>query len=249
MSNETHGDARAMSTTRERALAETFVTLADTLVDDYDVVDLLDRLVGACISLFGVTAAGLLLSDQRGHLSVVASSNEESRLLEVFQIQADQGPCLDCVRASASVTSGDLEADRARWPEFVPAAVGAGFRSVVAVPLRLRDETIGGLNLFDSRPALMSDEDRQLAQALADVATIGILHQRLLHRSSMLAEQLQQALNSRIIIEQAKGVVAERGGVGMDVAFETLRSYARSRNLKLSEVALDVVRGDIDPSM
>ena len=248
MSDVGTNDGRGMGVTRERVLAETFVGLADTLVDDYDVVDLLDGLVSACVSLFEVTAAGLLLTDQRGHLSVVASSSEETRMLEVFQLQTDQGPCLDCFRGGTTVTSGDLEGDAGRWPEFVPAALAAGFRSVAAVPMRLRDETIGGLNLFDARPVLMAEEDRRIAQALADVATIGILQQRSVHRSAILAEQLQQALNSRIIIEQAKGVVAERGGMGMDVAFDTLRTYARNRNLKLSQVALDVVSGSLDPT-
>ena len=248
MSDNTPGDAAGVGTTRERVLAETFVGLADTLVDDYDVVDLLDGLVSACVGIFGITAAGLLLVDQRGHLSVVATSSEQTRLLEIFQLQTDQGPCLDCVRGARTVTSGDLEADRGRWPEFVPAAVAAGFRSVAAVPMRLRDDTIGGLNLFDARPVLMSEEDRRIAQALADVATIGILQQRSVHRSAMLAEQLQQALNSRIAIEQAKGVIAERGGVGMDVAFDKLRAYARNHNRKLSEVALEVVHGRLDPS-
>jgi GAF domain-containing protein len=247
MSDNIPGDTVGLGATRERVLAETFVGLADTLVDDYDVVDLLDGLVSSCVSIFGITAAGLLLVDQRGHLSVVATSSEQTRMLEIFQLQTDQGPCLDCVRGAQTVTSGDLEADRGRWPDFVPAALAVGFRSVAAVPMRLRDDTIGGLNLFDSRPILMAEEDRRIAQALADVATIGILQQRSQHRSAMLAEQLQQALNSRIIIEQAKGVVAERSGVGMDVAFETLRTYARNHNRKLSEVALEIVHGQLDP--
>ncbi|MCW2573275.1 MAG: hypothetical protein QOF18_1980 [Frankiaceae bacterium] len=233
--------------TREQVLAETFVGLADTLVDDYDVVELLDRLVGATVRLLGVTAAGLLLSDQKGNLAVVASSSEETHTLEMFQLQTDEGPCLDCVRTARPVTSIDLEADAERWPRFVPAALAAGFRSVVAVPLRLRDQTIGGLNLFHARSEPLTEGDQRLAQALADVATIGILQQRTAHRSSMLAEQLQHALNSRIAIEQAKGVLAERKSVNMDAAFDTLRSYSRNNNLKLSDVALAVVRGEIDP--
>jgi GAF domain-containing protein len=232
---------------RDRTLAETFVALADTLVDDYDVVDLLDLLVNGCVSLLGITAAGLLLDDQKGHLMVVASSSEETRLLEIFQLQANQGPCLDCFRLHAPVSSGDLQADIARWPTFVPAALGAGFRSVVAVPLRLRDQIIGCLNMFRDQSELMSPEDQQLAQALADVATIGILQHRSTHRSAVVAEQLQHALNSRIVIEQAKGVLAERRSLSMDVAFDRLRRHARSHNLKLTDVALQVVRGDLDP--
>ena len=232
---------------REQVLAETFVALADTLVEDYDIVDLLDRLVSFCVGLLGVTAAGLLLDDQRGHLAVVASSSEETRLLEMFQLQNDQGPCLDCVRTAAAVSSADLDADRTRWPLFAPVALSSGFRSVAAVPLRLRDQTIGGLNLFDEHRGPVPVADQRLAQALADVATIGILQQRSAHRSMMLAEQLQRALNSRVAIEQAKGILAERHGVDMIAAFDALRGRARQHGLKLSDFALAIVRGDIAP--
>jgi GAF domain-containing protein len=233
---------------REQLLAETFVVLADTLVDDYDVVDLLHQLVDACVNLLGVTAAGLMIDDQRGNLAVVASSNEETRLLEILQLQSDAGPCLDCVRSGVPVTVDDLEVDQARWPVFAAAAMSAGFRSVAAVPLRLRTETIGALNMFHGEPHPVAVNDRRLAQALADVATIGILQRRSSHRSAMMAEQLQHALNSRVVIEQAKGVLAERNSVDMDAAFTSLRRYARNHNRKLSELAMDVVRGDIDPS-
>jgi transcriptional regulator with GAF, ATPase, and Fis domain len=246
MSDTIHGE-RSTEDGRDRTLAETFVTLADTLVDDYDVVDLLDTLVNGCVKLLGITAAGLLLDDQKGHLAVVASSSEETRLLEIFQLQANEGPCLDCFRLHTAISSGDLEADNARWPIFVPAALGAGFRSVVAVPLRLRDQVIGCLNMFREQNELMTTADQQLAQALADVATIGILQHRSTHRSMVVAEQLQHALNSRVAIEQAKGVLAERRRVSMDVAFDRLRRHARSHNLKLTDVALAVVRGDLDP--
>ena len=150
----TSGRPAAQGPRREQALAETFVMLADTLVEDYDIVDLLDRLVAACVGLLGVTAAGLLLDDQKGNLAVVASSSEETRLLEIFQLQNNQGPCLDCVHTGSAITSGDLRADRVRWPLFVPVAMAAGFRSVAALPLRLRDQTIGGLNLFDGHAEL-----------------------------------------------------------------------------------------------
>ena len=232
---------------REQELARTFVVLADTLVADYDVVELLDQLVEACVSLLGVAAAGLLLDDQKGNLALVASSSEETRLLEIFQLQTNEGPCLDCVRTGSPVTSADLETDRDRWPVFVPEALAAGFRSVTAVPLRLRDETIGGLNMFSEAATLLAGEDRDLAQALADVATIGILQQRSAHRTSVLAEQLQHALNSRVVIEQAKGVLAERDQVSMEVAFATLRKHARDHNLKLGDVAVAVVQGSTKP--
>jgi GAF domain-containing protein len=235
----------AVAGNRELALADVFVELADTLVEDYDVVELLDRLVQACVRLLEVAAAGLLLDDQKGHLALVASSSEETRLLEIFQLQNNQGPCLDCVRTRSIVSSADLATDVSRWPMFVPEALAAGFRSVTAVPLRLRDVTIGGLNMFSDIAGPLADADRRLAQALADVATIGILQQRAAHRTSLLAEQLQQALNSRVVIEQAKGVIAERNNVSMALAFETLRQHARNQNLKLGEVAVGVVRGRI----
>ena len=230
---------------REQALAATFVSLADTLVEDYDVVDLLDQLVRASVDLLGATAAGLLLDDQKGNLAVVATSSEETRLLEVFQLQNNEGPCLDCVRTKDPVSSDDLERDIERWTKFVPMALSAGFHSVAAVPLRLRAQTIGGLNLFQRPGRQFTESERRLAQALADVATIGILQHRSAHRSSMLAEQLQHALNSRVVIEQAKGVLAERHNISMAQAFDALRRYSRDHNIKLTEYAMSVVR---DPS-
>ena len=230
---------------REQALAATFVSLADTLVEDYDVVDLLDQLVRASVDLLGATAAGLLLDDQKGNLAVVATSSEETRLLEVYQLQNNEGPCLDCVRGGRAVSSDDLSAETERWPMFVPVALDAGFHSVAAVPMRLRAQTIGGLNLFLAAGTVLGAGERKLAQALADVATIGILQHRSAHRSSMLAEQLQHALNSRVIIEQAKGVLAERHSLSMGQAFEALRRHSRDHNVKLTEHALAVVRDTV----
>ena len=232
-------------TERYVLLAQRFVSLADTLVDDYDVVDLLHQLVQSCVDLLDVSQVGLMLVDQHGNLSLVASSSEKTRLLELLQIQTEQGPCPQCVRERRAITVPDIAASRDEWPEFARAAAEAGFTSVQALPLRLRNETIGGLNLFNSadRPPLSSAEQR-IAQSLADVATIGILQQR----ASLLAEQLQSALTSRIVVEQAKGVIAERGSIEMDAAFAHLRNWSRSHRRKLAEVADDVVQRRLAPA-
>jgi GAF domain-containing protein len=240
---------QASAQSREQALADTFVRLADTMVDDYDVADLLDQLVTACVHVLGVTAAGLLLDDQKGNLTLVASSSQETRLLELFVLQNNEGPCLDCVRTGVTVVCDNLEDDRDRWPLFVPAARMAGFQSVAAVPMRLRDQTIGGLGLFMNVPQPIPAASRRLAQALADVATIGVLQQRSLHRSHVLSEQLQSALTSRIAIEQAKGILAERNNLTMDEAFNALRRHARNHNLKLTDVATSVVTAGLDPTL
>jgi GAF domain-containing protein len=232
---------------RERVLTEAFVSLADTLVTDYDVIDLLHRLCSDSVGLLPVDAAGLLLSDQRGTLRVVSSSTEQVHLVELFQLQADEGPCLDCFRTSRQVVSTDL-GHEARWPRFVEHAQQAGYRSVHALPLRLRSETIGALNLFGSTPGALSPHALRVGQALADVATIGILQERALRRQEVLAEQLQGALNSRVVIEQAKGMLAERGQIDLSQAFALLRGHARARQQRLSDLARDVVNGTTIPA-
>ena len=231
---------------RERVLTEAFVSLADTLVSDYDVIDLLHRLCSDSVRLLPVDAAGLLLSDQRGTLRVVSSSAEQAHLVELFQLQANEGPCLDCFRTSQQVVSTDLSRE-ARWPRFVERARQAGYGAVHALPLRLRSETIGGLNLFGSTPGALPPHALRVGQALADVATIGILQERALRRQEVLAEQLQGALNSRVIIEQAKGMLAERGQIDLSQAFAVLRAHARTSQQRLSDLARDVVNGAILP--
>jgi len=232
-------------TRREHRLADVFVTLADTLVNGFDVVGLFDDLAGACVELLEVTAAGLMLVDASGRLRVMASSSERSRLLELLEIQNDEGPCLDCYRSGQPILVGDLSGQHGRWPAFTQEAGRVGFAAVYALPMRLREETIGALNLFHRQPDAISDAGLRLAQALADVATIGILQQRAVQRSTDLAGQLQTALNSRLIIEQAKGVLAEREHLEMPEAFEMLRGHSRRTGRKLSEVAAAVVAGEL----
>ena len=232
---------------REWLLADAFVGLADTLVDDYDVIDVLDRLVGHSVALLAADAAGIMLVDLQGRLRVVASSNEESDWTELMQVQADEGPCVECIRTGRPVTVTDLDSAEARWPRLTAAlrkrtVPDAGrFRSVHALPLRLRGEAVGGLNLFHTRPGPLPEADLRLGQALADIATIGILQERAIQRGEVLTQQLQHALNIRVVIEQAKGVLAQLGTVPMDVAFEHLRRYARGHRLLLGDVARRVV--------
>jgi GAF domain-containing protein len=223
-------------------LSETFVELTDTLVAEFDVIDFLHVLTGRSAALLDVSAVGLLLADQRGELRVVAASSEAARLLELFQLQNDQGPCLDCFRSGQPVTATDLGTDQ-RWPRFAAAAAQAGFAAVQALPMRLREQVIGALNLFRAVPGVFDFADVRVGQALADVATIGLLHERNMRRSDTLNEQLQTALNSRVVIEQAKGKLAERLGLDMDQAFSVLRDYARSRNRRLSDLARALVDG------
>ncbi|UOZ03150.1 GAF and ANTAR domain-containing protein [Amycolatopsis sp. WQ 127309] len=234
---------------RERQVIRAFVALADTLVDDYDVADLLHTMVVECVDLLDITAAGLTLVDERGGLQVLASSTEQARLLELFQLNIDEGPCVDCFTGSAPVLVADIAAQAARWPRFAAEAAREGFASVHALPLRLRKHTIGALNLFGPQPGELSADDVALAQGMADTATIGILHERALRQGEILSEQLQTALNSRVIIEQAKGVLAISGQLGMDAAFAALRGYARRNNRRLSDVARALADHDLDPRL
>ena len=232
---------------REHRLADAFVGLADSLVADYDVIDVLDRLVAYSVDLLAADAAGIMLVDPHGRLRVVASSSEESDWTELMQIQSDEGPCIDCVRTGRPVTITDLDTAAAHWPRFATALHERTspdrerFRSVHALPLRLRGTAIGGMNLFHTRPGPLPEADLRLGQALADIATIGILQERAIRRGEVLTEQLQNALNTRVVIEQAKGVLAQLGNVPMDVAFERLRRYARSHNTLLGATARQVV--------
>jgi len=224
-------------------LSATFVELTDTMVADFDVIDFLHVLTDRSVQLLDVSAAGLLLADPRGELRVVAASSEAARLLELFQLQNDQGPCLDCFRGGQPVTVADLNAEAQRWPRFTAAARQAGFAAVQALPMRLREQVIGALNLFRATPGAFDPANVRVGQALADVATISLLHERSMRRSDTLNEQLQAALNSRVIIEQAKGKLAERLGIDTTEAFSILRSCARNRNRRLADLAKAFIDG------
>ncbi len=225
---------------RQERVARTFVELVDTLVDDFDVVELTALLTERCVELLGASAAGLVLADLRGTLRLLAATSEAIQHVELFQLEADEGPCRDCYRTNAVVTVDDLAATD-RWPTFGPVAVAAGFRSVTAMPLRLRQRVLGALNLFHSRPGGFDRADVATAQAFADVATIALIQHDQALEARALTEQLQRALDSRVLIEQAKGVVAERTGVTTDEAFARIRLHARSHGRRLSDVAREVV--------
>jgi len=230
---------------REELLARTFVELADTLVADFDVVELLTLLTDGCVDVLDVGAAGLMLAAPEGDLRVMASSSEAMRVLELFELQSQEGPCLDCYRTGQPVVNQDLATVNGRWPRFAAEALAAGFHSVHALPMRLRGTVIGALNLFHIEPGEMRQADVVAAQAMADVATIGVLHHRAALEAQVLNEQLNHALNSRIVIEQAKGIIAEREGLNMDQAFSALRNHARCHNLRLVDVAGDVIDGTL----
>jgi len=230
---------------REELIGRTFVELADTLVEDYDVIEFLHLLAERCVQLLGVTEAGVVLFDAHGRLRPLASSSERMQLVELIEVQTDDGPCLDCCRDGHQVREDDLAEAAGRWPQFAPSALDAGFRSTYAVPMRLREERIGALNLFSDRVNGLTKEDQALGQAMADVATIGILHERGLHEKTILSGQLQTALNSRIAVEQAKGLIAEQASLEIGEAFELLRSYGRHHNRRLGDVVTAVLNRDL----
>jgi GAF domain-containing protein len=233
--------------TREADVVQSLVELADTLVDDYDIVDLLTGLTDRCVHVLGASAAGVMVASSNGDLRLMASSSETMRVLELFELQAKEGPCFDAFHTGEPVEHELLRGGTGRWPRFSMVALEAGFRSAFALPLRLRDATIGALNLVSVEASPMDDADLLVARAFADLATISILQHRAAGESQRVMEQLTTALTSRIVIEQAKGVVFERAGVEMAEAFARLRSYARSHSLRLTDVAEAVIDGTLDP--
>jgi GAF domain-containing protein len=233
---------------RESLLISTLVELADNLVDDYDVIDVLTLLSLRCVEAVDVDAAGVMLASPVGELQFVASSSEKMTVLELFQIQTNQGPCVDCFHSGAAITNHALRESDGRWPLFTPRALAQGFRAVHSLPMRLRGRTIGALNLFRTHQGELTDDDVIVVQGLADVATIAILQHRSSLDAGVLNAQLNNALTSRIIIEQAKGMIRQSTNCDMDEAFSRLRQHARNHNVGLTDLATTIVEHSINPN-
>jgi GAF domain-containing protein len=231
--------------TTEQRLTQVFVELADTLVDEFDALDFLSTLTERSVELLHADAAGVILNDLRGTLHVVASTSDRAQVLELFELQNDEGPCLDCFNSGRAVVNVGLAEAQTRWPRFSTAAAEMGYQSTHAIPLRLRDSVIGAMNLFSAAKVELTEEDVALGQALADIATIGLLQERAVRQSGLIAEQLQTALNSRIMIEQAKGVLLASAGIDVDQAFQLMRDYSRRNNEPVKVVARKVIDRDL----
>jgi GAF domain-containing protein len=234
--------------TREKLLVETFVGLADTLVDAYDVIDFMQTLAERSVTLLDVSAAGIMLADSEGTLRHAACSSEQMRLVEFFELQVEEGPCFDAFRKESSIVCGSPEEAATLWPRFAPHATESGYLAVAAVPMRLRSQVVGALNLFSATAGGLSSEDIAVAQAMADIATIGILHERVVRDTRDFSAQLEFALESRVAIEQAKGIVAEHNHVSVDKAFEVIRTFTRDHNRLLSETARQIIDGTLSPA-
>lgn len=233
--------------TLQHRLVRAFVDLADTLVSDFDVTEVLYTLVERLMRLFEVAGVGLMLADDEGRLAVVASSGEKARIIELLELQQKQGPCFDAFATGRYILSEDFEADRVRWPDIIDEAVAAGYSAVHAVPMRLRDQVIGALNIFEASPRKLTEEDIPVVRGMAEIATIAILQSRAMNQVRETADQLQVALRTRVVLEQAKGMLSQGSGVTVEESFALIRKYARDRGMRLAEVARMVVEGEIEP--
>ncbi|HEX9176265.1 GAF and ANTAR domain-containing protein [Mycobacterium sp.] len=221
---------------RETRVLDAVVTLVDTLLHDFDVVDLLTDLTQQCADLLDVASAGFLLADPLRKLRLLAATSEQTRDLELFQLQADEGPCVDCYTSGQPVSVADLQNATERWPRFVPAALDAGFASVHAIPMRAAGIVLGALGLFGTRPGELNDADLLVGQSLTHIACVAIL-QEIPPTPSIVMPQLRQALTSRVVVEQAKGFLRESLGVSIEEAFHLLRTYSRNHQRHLTDVA------------
>jgi ANTAR domain-containing protein/GAF domain-containing protein len=235
---------RSTQTEDSARLVETCVELADTLSAEFDLIEFLYTLVERCVELLDVSAVGLMLGDDRGRLRVLASSTEETRLLELFELQNEQGPCLECYRSGQAVDEPDLATAQQRWPLFAPEALRTGLRAVHALPMRLHAQPVGALNLFHRNPAGLRESDTRIAQGLLDVATIGLVQVQLGHRREMLLDQLRTAIDARTAIEQAKGILAQKRHITPTEAFTVLRGHARQHHHRLTQLAYAVIDGE-----
>lgn len=234
---------------RTLRVTTTFIQLADTLTSEYDVSDFLEMLVDRCGEIFEITAAGVLVEAHDGNLQLVAATSEDMEVLERAEIEHGEGPCLEAYREGQQVCAGDLTAEFARWPNVAPLAVDIGYLAAHAFPLRLRADRIGALNLYRDRVGEFGDEDVQLAQAFADMATIGLLQERAVGAADVRSQQLQRALDSRLLIERAKGTLAERAGISTDEAFHRIRDHARSSHERVGAVCERVLDSDFVPGV
>jgi GAF domain-containing protein len=225
---------------RETRINSAFVTVADTLTTDFDVVDLLHTLVEQCTEILDADAGGLMLMNPNGELQLMTSTSDSADYVEGMQLDSASGPCIECFSTGAAISVPNIQSSGGKWPAFQKAAMQNGFHSAHATPVRLRGQIIGTMNLFGSKRGALSESDAAVAQALADVATIGILHERVAREGPILAEQLHRALDSRIFIEQAKGMIAHSRSITMDAAFAVLRNHARNKNLTIRSVAKEI---------
>src|SRR5664279_2227963 len=232
--------------TRQERVTRVLVELADTLVVGFDVIDFLHTLVERSVELLAADAAGLMLADQQGRLEVVAASSEEARVLELFELQSSQGPCMDCFTSGEPLVNIDVAQMAYRWPLFAQAAAVAGYKSAHALPLRLRGKVLGAMNLFTISDVPLDADDVVLGQGMADIATIGLLQQRKALEQDILTEQLRAALNTRVVIEQAKGVLSERVGTSLGDAFNLMRAMARRTQQPLTLIANAVLDATVD---
>lgn len=221
---------------REARVLDAVVTLVDSLLHDFDVVELLSDLTERCAQLLDVSSAGLLLADPLGRLHLMATTSDKTAELEVLQLQADEGPCLDCFSAGEPVSVADLRTATDRWPRFAAAATEAGFVSVHAVPMRAAGNTLGALGLFGTSAGELNAADLLVGRSLAHVASVAIVQEHA-PTSEAVLPHLRTALASRVVVEQAKGFLRERLDITVEEAFTLLRSHARGSGRHLTDIA------------